>query len=85
MVVKLAYKDCFSSFDEDEANVIPIDDIRTNYPWKCIEYPSKNNLLQNKGWEWIHDYIEADKDFVQMIHTYKTSTFKQYKYGVELP
>ena len=45
----------------------------------------KNNLLNNKGWEWINDYVDADKDLVQMVHTYRTSTFKQYKYGVELP
>ena len=65
--------------------MIPLDDLRADYPWECIEYASKNNLLNNKGWEWINDYVDADKDLVQMVHTYRTSTFKQYKYGVELP
>ena len=85
MNVKIAYKDRFASFDDKEAKVIPLDNLKADYPWECIEYASKNNLLKNKSWEWIHDYVDADKDLVQMVHTYRTSTFKQYKYGVELP
>ena len=85
MNVKIAYKDSFASFDEEEAKVIPLDDLKADYPWECIEYALKNNLLKCKGWEWINDYVGADKDLVQMVHTYRISTFRQYKYGVELP
>ena len=29
---KIAYKDCFASFDENEARVIPLDGLSADYP-----------------------------------------------------
>ena len=46
--VKIAYKDCFASFDEDKARMNPLDDLRADYPWECIEYASKNNRLTTR-------------------------------------
>ena len=64
--------------------MISLDNLKAGYPWECIEYASKNNLLKNKGWEWINDYIDAGKNLVQMVHTYRISTFKQYNTSMGL-
>jgi hypothetical protein len=87
--INLQVKDRYASLDKalnnEPATLMKLDDVQTEYPWDCISYASRNNLRKRKGWEWIQDYLDADTDLVQMIHTYCVLTLKQYKYGIELP
>ena len=87
--INLQVKDRYASLDKtlnnEPATSMKLDDVQTEYPWDCISYASQNNLRKRKGWEWIQDYLDADADLVQMVHTYCVLTLKQYKYGIELP
>ena len=38
----------FASFNEEEPKMISLDDLQADYPWECIEYALKKNLLKTE-------------------------------------
>ena len=59
--------------------------IKYHSPKKVLEYVMKNELTDMPGWEWVYNFVEADKRLLPYRRVYIGSRKEaRFKFGAEV-
>lgn len=76
--LKVQWKDGEKSWENLEI-------LKHHAPKEILEYILKNGLINKPGWEWIHQFLEANDQLSTMRKIYLASKdVAKYKFGVEV-
>jgi hypothetical protein len=63
----------------------PVDNLKHQEPKKVFEYAMKKGLINKTGWEWVHEFINADEQLSKMKRIYAiTKDISKFKFGIEV-